>query len=252
MPEFALEIWLFSILFAILAGFIKGLVGFAMPMVLISGLATVMPPDIALAALILPTLATNLWQALRTGLGDAIDAVRDHWRYLLIVWVFIAMSAQLIYVLPQPVLFLILGLPVTLFSLAMLMGWQLRFPPEARRRVEFIVASIAGFIGGLSGVWGPPTVAYMTALEVPKFQSVRVQGTVYGSGAIVLALAHLNSGVLTLGTAQVSALLLPPALIGLWVGFQVQDRLDQAAFRKATLIVLIVAGLNLVRRAIFG
>jgi hypothetical protein len=32
----------------------------------------------------------------------------------------------------------------------------------------------------------------------------------------------------------------------------VQDRLDQALFRRLTLIVLVVAGLNLLRRAIFG
>jgi len=45
---------------------------------------------------------------------------------------------------------------------------------------------------------------------------------------------------------------LVPALAGLWLGFQVQDRMDQEAFRKATLVVLVVAGLNLVRRGIFG
>jgi hypothetical protein len=32
----------------------------------------------------------------------------------------------------------------------------------------------------------------------------------------------------------------------------VQDRIDQATFRKVTLIVLVVAGLNLVRRGLFG
>jgi uncharacterized protein len=32
----------------------------------------------------------------------------------------------------------------------------------------------------------------------------------------------------------------------------VQDRLDQEVFRRVTLIVLVVAGLNLVRRALMG
>ncbi|MEL6643115.1 MAG: sulfite exporter TauE/SafE family protein [Pseudomonadota bacterium] len=251
MPELAPEIWAYAVVAAAIAGLIKGVVGFAMPMVMISSLAVVLPPDLALAALILPTLATNTWQALRTGWADAVEAMRDHWRYLLVVWGFIAASAQLIYVLPEAVMFLILGLPVTFFSLAQLVGWRLRFAAHARRRVEIMVASFAGFVGGLSGVWGPPTVAYLTALETPKFQSVRVQGVVYGSGAVVLALAHLKSGVVTAGTAQMSALLLIPALAGLWLGFQVQDRMDQEAFRRATLVVLVVAGLNLVRRGLF-
>ena len=58
----------FSFAVAFLAGLVKGLVGFAMPMVLISGLGSVVAPDLALAWLIMPTLVTNAWQALRQGL----------------------------------------------------------------------------------------------------------------------------------------------------------------------------------------
>jgi uncharacterized membrane protein YfcA len=53
-------------------------------------------------------------------------------------------------------------------------------------------------------------------------------------------------------TLPFSAALVVPALIGMWIGFQVQDRIDQAAFRKATLVVLLVAGGNLVRRGLMG
>ena len=42
---------------ALVAGTIKGLVGFAMPMIMVSGLSSIMAPDLALAGLILPTLA---------------------------------------------------------------------------------------------------------------------------------------------------------------------------------------------------
>ena len=44
----------------------------------------------------------------------------------------------------------------------------------------------------------------------------------------------------------------PMLLAGMAVGFAVQDRIDQAAFRKATLVVLLVAGGNLVRRGLMG
>jgi uncharacterized membrane protein YfcA len=43
-----------------------------------------------------------------------------------------------------------------------------------------------------------------------------------------------------------------PALAGLWLGFRLQDRMDQNRFRRATLIVLVVAGLNLIRRGLLG
>lgn len=44
-----------------LAGMVKGMVGFAMPMISIAGMATFLPPEIALVGLILPTLVTNVF-----------------------------------------------------------------------------------------------------------------------------------------------------------------------------------------------
>ena len=45
-------------------------------MILISGLSSVLPPDVALGWLILPTLITNGWQALRQGVRAAWESIR--------------------------------------------------------------------------------------------------------------------------------------------------------------------------------
>lgn len=79
-----------------------------------------------------------------------------------------------------------------------------------------------------------------------------MQGVIYGIGAIVLLLAHIRSGVFNSETAPFSALMLLPAGIGLVAGMWVQDRMDQARFRKATLLVLTVAGVNLIRRGVLA
>lgn len=250
MPELSPELWGLALLVPLIAGFVKGVVGFAMPMIMISGLASIMDPALALAFLIFPTLATNAWQAVRGGLRAAWASTKTHWRYLAVLWVMILVSAQLVTILPRSAMLLILGVPVVVFAVLQLAGWRLSFPDRARRPVEIMVASFAGFIGGLSGVWGPPTVMYLTALDVAKAESVRIQGVVYGTGAAMLVVAHIRSGVLTPETATGSALMLIPALLGIWVGFKVQDRIDQALFRRLTLVVLVVAGLNLVRRGL--
>jgi uncharacterized membrane protein YfcA len=41
-----------------------------------------------------------------------------------------------------------------------------------------------------------------------------------------------------------------PACLGIWIGFKVQDRINQHVFRIATLSVLVLAGINLIRRGI--
>ncbi len=236
----------------LLGGFVKGAVGFAMPMVMISAMGSFMPPELALAALIVPTVVANVWQGLRGGLVEAWRSVKAFRLYIVIVLICIALSAQLVRVLPPAAMLLILGLPITIFALAQLFGWRLRIRPEHRRRAEVVIASFAGLVGGISGVWGPPTVAYLTAIDTPKRDHMRVQGVVYASGAVVLFLAHLRSGVLNAQTLPLSLSLVAPALVGMAIGLWAHDRMDQERFRKATLAVLVIAGLNLVRRGLMA
>jgi uncharacterized membrane protein YfcA len=249
--DITLNIFIISCIITICAGFVKGAIGFAMPMIMISGLASIMSAEAALAALILPTVMTNAAQALRQGLSEALQSAWRFKLYLGIVLVFIMGSAQLVSVLPRNVMYLLIGVPVSLFALTQIMGWTLTIKPEHRVRAEVIIASVAGFTGGLSGVWGPPTVAYLTAINTEKREQIRVQGVIYGAGAVVLLLAHIRSGVFNVESGTFSAVMLLPALIGMVLGMRVQDRLDQAKFKKVTLIVLLVAALNLIRRGVF-
>jgi hypothetical protein len=252
VPELSLPMWVAAIAIGMLAGFVKGAVGFAMPMIMISGLGSFLPAETAIAAFLLPTLLTNVFQAFRQGLAAALASALRHWRFAVTVMVGIAFSAQLVVLFPGDTLFLMIGIPVTLFALVQLAGLRLHIAERRRRVAEILFGGFAGAVGGLAGVWGPPTVLYLTALETPKVEQMRVQGVVYGTGAVVLTLAHVHSGVLNAETAPLSALLLAPALAGLWLGFLVQDRLDQARFRRFTLVVLALAGLNLVRRGLLG
>jgi len=236
---------------ALFAGLVKGMVGFAMPMLMISGMAILLPPDIALAGLILPTLVTNGMQALRQGPRAAWATIRAFRVFLIVGLVALVGSAQLVTVLSPATLYLVIGLGMTAFAAMQIVGWSPRMPTPVWP-LEAAVGAVAGFSGGLSGVWGPPTVAYLTARDTPKRDAVRVQGVIYGLGAVALLAAHLRSGVMRAETLPFSAALVVPALIGMVIGQRVQDRIDQAAFRRLTLVVLCVAGANLIRRGLVG
>lgn len=234
------------------SGFVKGAVGFGMPMIMISGMASFLSPELALAALIVPTVVSNVWQAVRGGFAAAWAAIVAYRVYIAILLLFIALSSQLVGRLSASWLYFILGLPVSGFAITQLMGWHLTVKDSHRRRAEVIFASVAGTIGGLTGVWGPPTIAYLTALGTAKAEQVRVQGVIYGAGAVVLFMSHLKSGVLTAQTLQLSLWMVLPAMLGMVFGFWVQDRLDQEKFRRITLVVLTLAGINLIRRGVMG
>ncbi len=240
-----------ALVVAFVAGWVKGMVGFAMPMVLVSGLSIMLPPDLALAGLILPTLVTNSVQALREGAPAAVASIRRFRVFLGVGLVFLLASAQLVNVLSTKVFLLMIGGPVSFFALIQLLGLKLTLQAPSGR-IEAVAGAVAGFVGGISGVWGPPTVTYLTALNTPKKDQIRVQGVIYGLGAVALVVAHLGSGILRAETAVFSALLVLPALAGMRGGVFLQDRIDQAQFRRLTLLVLLIAGLNLLRRGILG
>lgn len=236
----------------LVAGFVKGAVGFAMPMVMISAFSSFLPPEVALAGLILPTLLTNLSQAFRQGTGAMVATTLTYRRFLIATVVFIAVSAPFVTVIPRTAFLLLLGLPITAFAALQLSGLPLALPLRQRARAEWGLGVVGGLYGGVSGIWGPPLLVYLLSTGVAKVEMIRAQGVVFLIGAVALLTAHLATGIANAQTLPFSAALCLPAMIGLHLGYRAQDRLDQRRFRIGTQGMLVLTGLNLVRQAIAG
>ena len=233
----------------LMAGIIKGAVGFAMPLVMVSGLSSIMDPKLALAGIILPIVVSNGLQTFRKGVAPAVQAIKDFRRYLIVVCIAIFIAAQTVTLISDRVFYAVLGVPVVALSLLQLLGVRLTIKPKDRAWSEWAIGLLSGVLGGIAGTWGPTTVLYLMAINTPKAQQMVVQGVIYGLGSVTLLFAHLQSGILNRETVPLSAVLLIPALAGMWIGFKLQDRMNQDVFRKVTLVVLIVTGLNLIRKS---
>lgn len=234
------------------AGFVKGAVGFAMPLIMISAFSAFLPADVALAGLILPTLITNLAQAFRQGPAAAWGSTLEYRRFIIGTVVFIMISAQVFDQIPRMAYLLILGIPVTAFAALQLAGLPLALRLEHRHRAEWGLGVIGGIYGGVSGIWGPPLLVFLLSTGVEKTAMIRAQGVVFLIGACALLSAHLGTGVMSGGRLAFSAGLVAPAFLGMMLGFRLQDRLPQARFRKVTQGLLVVSGLNLIRQAFLG
>lgn len=242
----------FACAVTLLGGFVKGAVGFAMPLIMISGMGIAIEPQLVVACIVLPILMGNGLQVLRAGFGPATEAVREHWRYITLVCVMILVSAQFLKSIPTDVMFVVLGVPVVGLCAIQLAGWRPSISPALRRPFEWVAGTLSGILGGLAGTWGPPTVLYLLALNTPREKQMSVQGVIYGLGSVMLFLGHLKSGILNAQTWPLSAVLVIPAMLGMWLGFKLGDRFDQDRFRRATLWVLVIAGANLIRRGVMG
>jgi len=247
-----LELFLFACAVTLVAGFVKGAVGFAMPLIMISGMGVAIAPEIVVAGIVIPIVVSNGLQVARAGIGQARTSIAEHWRYILVVCMMILIAAQFVRAIPSNAMFVVLGVPVVALCIVQLVGWRPQISDRWRRPFEWTAGTLAGTLGGLAGTWGPPTVLYLLALDTPRDRQMAVQGVIYGLGSVMLLLGHLQSGILNAETWRFSAALVPTALLGMWLGFKLGDRFDQERFRRMTLWVLVIAGVNLIRRGVMG
>jgi len=250
---FGIEPWAFALALGVtaFAGFVKGAVGFAMPMIMMSAFGSFLSAETALALLILPTLVTNVAQAFRQGWRAAWGSVVKYRLHIAMVVLFIPISAQFVRFIPQVWMYGLLGVPITAFAVLQLAGVSLAIAVRHRARAEAGLGVIGGLYGGISGIWGPPLIVYLISIGAPKAETVRVQGVVFLIGAVVLLVSHLTSGVLNAQTLPASALMMVPAMAGMWLGLKLHDRLNPERFRRWTLVLLALTGFNLVLR-VFG
>ena len=105
-------------------------------------------------------------------------------------------------------------------------------------------------VGGLSGIWGPPTVVYLSKDTLKNEAQVRAQVVIYGLCSIFLLLSHAQSGIAAVPVLALGFCAIIPAFVGQWIGFKIQDSINQRLFSKTIVFILLVAGLNLIRRGL--
>ena len=251
---FGLEVWVYALVVAVylLGGYVKGAIGFALPMIAVAGGATVLDAQTAVAAVILPALFANIFQAFREGVGPLLSVLNRFWPSILVTVVMIALTAPLLVWLPSWAIFLTLGLGVGVFAIIQLLGWRPTISPQSERPIGVGIGMIAGFYGGVAGMWGPAFILYLTALRLPKAEHVRAAGACFLAGGVIITPSHALTGVLTGDRLMLSLTLIPVAFAGMKLGQRLQDRLDPDVFRKVTLLVLVLSAVNLLRRAALG
>jgi uncharacterized protein len=103
-----------------------------------------------------------------------------------------------------------------------------------------------GLLGGLTGLTGIIVTVWSQLRGWPK----DVQRTVFqpvNLAAIVMSAVSLGiAGAVTAETIKLYLFGLPVLLAGLWTGLKLYGKLDDAAFRKVLLLLLLVSGLALI------
>src|ERR1019366_1859315 len=103
-----------------------------------------------------------------------------------------------------------------------------------------------GMLAGLSGLAGFIITVWCQLRGWTKDAQRAVFQPVMLAAIAVNIISLSIVGAITADTLRLYLLGLPPMAAGLWVGFKLYGRLDDAAFRKVILVLLLISGLGLI------
>jgi uncharacterized protein len=136
----------------------------------------------------------------------------------------------------------------TLSALALWLGFK---RPIANEKVASLPVGLAsGILGGSTSMSGPPVVLFFSNQGVDK-QGFRANLNLYFTLLTLSTLpSQLVAGLLTRPVLTYTAWFLPVLLAGTLLGVRLAHRVDEAAFRRLTLIVVIATGLSAIASAL--
>jgi len=234
-----------QILFAIalvfmIAGFVKGVIGMALPTIVIGLLATSMSTAHAIALVIVPAILTNIWQTFN---GPYLaDIVRRLWPLLLFTCFGIWTGTGFLSGPYAPYGTILLGILLVVYSVIALARAQFHAPKGQETWIGIACGYTSGLIAAATGVQAIPTMPYLQALGMERDEFIQALGVFFTTSTVAMLFNLSHSGLLTREVAIPSTLGLITSLIGMYLGQRLRQRLPEETFRRFFLISMIILG----------
>ena len=225
-------------------GAVKGLVGIGIPLVSLSLLSLFLPLADAVILLPVPIIVANVWQSIVA--PHFVSAIRRFWPLVLAMFIGIVAGAHVLIALDAASLNLLVGTLVVLFTLSSFMNPELRLPVRFERGVGVVAGAAGGFMGGISALFGPPIILYLTSLRLDREAFVGVISSIYLCSAVGLVVVFGSIGVMSQAQFVDSAIASLPLMLGVWAGQRYRGGIREAVFRKLLLVVVLGVGVRLI------
>jgi len=109
------------------------------------------------------------------------------------------------------------------------------------------IGILNGILGGMTGLAGVIVAVWCQLQDWPKDMQRAVYQPALFAVLAMSAASMIVAGALTVEIAKLYVLGLPMLLAGVWCGLRLYGKLDDDAFRKVILVVLLISGLALIR-----
>ncbi|HEV7876828.1 sulfite exporter TauE/SafE family protein [Bradyrhizobium sp.] len=237
--------WIVILGVFLLAGIVKGVVGMGLPTVAMGLLAITMPPPDAAAILLVPSFATNVWQLLA---GPSFFGLcKRLWTMMVGIVIGTVSGAGLIAGAHSTGALAALGVALTLYAALGLRSKKFVVRPTHEPWLSPLIGVVTGLITGATGVFVIPAVPYLQALQLERNDLIQALGLSFTVSTVALAGGLFGQGVFEASTSLLglSLLALVPALLGMFAGQHLRERMSVETFRRVFFIGLLLLGLYL-------
>jgi hypothetical protein len=224
----------------LLAGFIKGVLGFGFPIIALIVLTLTIGLFDALAVIVIPTLITNVWQAAS---GPYLkDVLARMWLYFLFAMGGILIASRFLTVVDVNWLTGLLGVVLFFFAVSRLLNFHITVPRDSEPLLSVLLGSANGLLTGFTGSFMVPSVLYMQALGFGKDMLVQAMGVFFALSTAALAISLGSNELISADQALMSAVALLPSFAGIFAGRWTRRQIDEATFQKVFLVGVLVLG----------
>ena len=237
----SLEVILYVLAIYCLAGCVKGVVGLGLPTISIALVATVLGLKEAMVLLIIPSLVTNLVQAMA---GPSLNIILKRiWLFLIALCLCTWVATDILVKLDSSILTFALGLILITYATVSLVNIKISIPQKKEKWLSPIFGGMTGISTGLTGTFVVPGVLYLQALGLEKNDLVQAMGICFTTATLALGLSLGGHGLMSGELTVVSAVAVLPALLGMKIGSYVRHSLPEPTFKKVFFVALLILGL---------
>ena len=232
----------------LLAGILKGTLGIGFPTAVIAMMAMIVDARAAILLAIVPMIATNLWQVIRS--GRAREIINDIWPLVLTMVVFIIIFTRVSADFAHELLLLCVGIAVAIFAITSLWLDPPALSPKYKLPAQISTGLVAGVMGGLASIWAPAIIVYLSSTRVDKEEFVSTVGLLLLIGSITLFSTYWHASMITMEVTRISAMLVVPSIVGFTIGEKIRLRVSNELFRKLMLWFFLLMGVNMLWRGV--
>jgi uncharacterized membrane protein YfcA len=240
--------WVLGLAGVAAAAFVKGAVGFGFPLIATPLLALATDVPTAVAVLLAPNIVMDSIQVVRR--RGVLAALRRHAPLILAGIAGTVLGTRFLTLVSTRGLLLTLACTLLAFVLLSVARPAWRIPPRAERPLAPVVGFVAGTLGGLTNTPGVALTPYYYALGLPKGEFVRVIAATFLTLKLVQFGAVWQVGLLDRMRLAMSAVAMVVSLGVFRLGLRAQDRVPQAAFNRAVLVLLGALSVAMLMRAL--